>query len=122
MLKNPEWVGRGRFSSEHWLTSHPSLNPCEVYARTDYQWGDQDYQIPQNWKTSGGSTDWTPMLQVFPRTGTQLSGFCSQGTALDLEKVKTWRTFEWQQLYPKAPLQSSPLSKYYNASAGGKCG
>jgi len=125
MLKNPEWFGRGRFSSEHWLTSHPSLVPCEVYARTDYWWGESPTQIPQNWKASGGSTDWTPTLQLFPRTGTQLSGFCTpcpSGTNMDLEKVKTWRTFEWQQLYPAASLQSSPLSGYYNASAGGRCG
>jgi len=121
ILGKEDFVGRGRFSSEHWLTSHPSLVPCEVYARTDYQWGESTAQIPQSWKASGGSTDWTPTLQTFPRTGTQLSGFCQPGVGLDLDKVKTLRTFEWQQLYPTADLQSSPLSIFYNASAGGKC-
>jgi hypothetical protein len=127
-LKRPDMIGRGRFSSEHWLSSHPSLVPCEVYPRADYTWGESTGQIPQNWKSSGGSTDWTPTLQTFPRPGTNLSGYCQKGCDLDLDKVKAWRTFEWQQLYPAAPLQTSPgeplqspLSGYYNASAGGKC-
>mmetsp|Transcript_98500 Transcript_98500/g.256661 ORF Transcript_98500/g.256661 Transcript_98500/m.256661 type:complete len:419 (+) Transcript_98500:115-1371(+) len=121
MLNRPDMVGRGRFSMEHWLSSHPSFAPCEVYDRTDYLWGESTTQIPQNWKSSGGSTDWTPEVRTFPRSETKLSGFCQAGLDLDLDKVKAWRIFEWQHLYPTVALQSSPLPAYFNASAGGNC-
>jgi hypothetical protein len=113
-------VGRGRFSLEHWLSSHPSLVPCDVYDRTDYFWGKT---MPRKWRDPGGAEDWTPKLHVFPRQGMPLSEFCQgqAGVDLNLNAVKTWQAFEWQHLYPASPLQSGPLWGYYNQSVGGKC-
>jgi hypothetical protein len=122
LVKNPVILGRGRFSSEHWLSSHPSLVPCDVYNRTDYLWGDSVDHIPKEWKGSRGSEDWTPNLHVFPRSGMPLSEFCHPGIdVLDLNKLKPLATFEWQHLYPAFSLQSSPLSGYYNESVSRNC-
>jgi hypothetical protein len=35
-----EWrYGSGRFSSEHWIGSAPSLKPCDLYTSGQYAWG-----------------------------------------------------------------------------------
>ena len=33
-----ELLGAGRFAAEHWMTSHPSVVPCDVYPGA-YDWG-----------------------------------------------------------------------------------
>jgi hypothetical protein len=114
----PWELGLGRFALEHWLPSHPSHAPCEVYSGTDFLWA---YAfIP--------TTSWTPKLHVLPRPDMPLSRYCKGhpvGTdvAVDqnLTKVKAWRLFEWQGLYPEASPQSGVLWDYYKASAGGMC-
>lgn len=35
-----EWkYGSGRFSSEHWIGSAPSMKPCDLYTSARYTWG-----------------------------------------------------------------------------------
>jgi hypothetical protein len=31
--------GRGRYSSEHWVHTHPRVNPCDTYTPDNYVWG-----------------------------------------------------------------------------------
>ena len=31
--------GKGRFSAEHWVHSHPTSQPCDLYASPTYNWG-----------------------------------------------------------------------------------
>jgi hypothetical protein len=106
------WLGLGRFATEHWLPSHPSHAPCDVYEGADYIWA-----------YDGVPTTWTPKLYVFPRPDVPLSHFCMHqgGPDQNLTKVKTWRLFEWQNLYSGSPTQSGPLWGYYKASADGLC-
>lgn len=38
--------GRGRFSAEHWIHSHPTVKPCDLYANPSFTW---DYEgVPPN--------------------------------------------------------------------------
>ena len=113
-----DWeIGLGRYALEHWLPSHPSHAPCEVYNGTDFLWA---YAfIP---------TSWTPKLHVLPRPDMPLSRYCKaeavsgdQACDQNLTSVKEWRLFEWQALYPSAPPRSGVLWGYYRASAGGMC-
>ncbi|CAK0854265.1 unnamed protein product, partial [Prorocentrum cordatum] len=106
------WLGLGRFAMEHWLPSHPSHAPCDVYGGTDYIWA-----------YDGIPTTWTPKLYKLPRPDLPLSHYCKHngGPDQNLTKVKAWRLFEWQTLYPGAPRRSGPLWRYYEASAGGLC-
>jgi hypothetical protein len=32
-------IGAGRFSSEHYIHSHPSVKPCDLYTNPDFTWG-----------------------------------------------------------------------------------
>lgn len=34
--------GSGRFAAEHWVHSHPSVKPCDLYTRDDYTWDYED--------------------------------------------------------------------------------
>lgn len=36
---NAACVGSRRFAAEHWIHSHPSVKPCDLYTNTDFQWG-----------------------------------------------------------------------------------
>ncbi|KAG7341596.1 hypothetical protein IV203_023549 [Nitzschia inconspicua] len=33
------YVGSGRYAAEHWIHSHPSVKPCDLYTDATYQWG-----------------------------------------------------------------------------------
>lgn len=33
MILRPSWIGTGRYSTEHWLGSHPELKPCDVFSQ-----------------------------------------------------------------------------------------
>lgn len=35
----PWWVGRERFALEHWVHSHPDVQPCDVDSSSRYMWG-----------------------------------------------------------------------------------
>ena len=53
-----EWcVGRDRFAAEHWIHSHPSVQPCDLSTSTKYTWGYLD--IPEG--------DFTKKLELAPR-------------------------------------------------------
>jgi hypothetical protein len=52
-------LGLKRFSHEHWLGSHPSLQPCDVYPNPNYQNGYTNLPHPVYDK-------WKPRLQAAP--------------------------------------------------------
>jgi hypothetical protein len=36
---HPTCLGAGRFAAEHWILSHPSVQPCDLYTKPEYGWG-----------------------------------------------------------------------------------
>lgn len=105
-------LGLGRFSSEHWLPSHPLHAPCDVYNGTDFRWANAFAFVP--------ATNWAPKLHVLPRSDMPLGRYCISACDQNLTKVKAWRHFEWQALYPEAPLPGV-LWNYYKTNASGMC-
>lgn len=102
------FVGRGRFALEHWLGSHPSARPCDVYSG-EYLSGYND--LPS-------ATDlWTPDLQPAPRFPVSVfqkraprdgNWFCGQA-----------RLLEFQYLYGQPPPQDSFLWEFYSQAFKG---
>jgi hypothetical protein len=95
-------VGRQRFAYEHWLCSHPDLEPCDVYSRK-YTHGYRDLPSPLQF--------WLPRLAPAPRFNmsvflkiSMLRGewFCGQA-----------RLLEYEYLYGLQPKPSHFLWKYY---------
>ena len=39
---NPACIGSRRMASEHWVHSHPSVKPCDLYTDKNFQWGYQN--------------------------------------------------------------------------------
>ncbi|KAG7341598.1 hypothetical protein IV203_023551 [Nitzschia inconspicua] len=35
----PSCIGFRRYAAEHWVHSHPSVKPCDLYTDTAFQWG-----------------------------------------------------------------------------------
>jgi hypothetical protein len=93
-------VGRKRFAYEHWVCSHPHLEPCDVYSRR-YTHGYRD--LPRSF--------WIPRLARAPRfnmsdflktTTTRGEWFCGQA-----------RLLEYEYLYGLQPKPNHFLWKYY---------
>jgi hypothetical protein len=38
-VSHPSSLGQGRFASEHWVHTHPNVNPCELYSSDHWVWG-----------------------------------------------------------------------------------
>ena len=54
-------VGRDRFSSEHWVGSHPRVQPCDIYRDENYTFGYLALPDP--------STPWMAKFMTAPRFG-----------------------------------------------------
>lgn len=96
--KDEYFVGRGRFAFEHWVGSHPSIRPCDVYPG-EYLCGYIDVPTLND--------EWVPDLQPAPRFPVSLfqkrspkdgTWFCGQG-----------RLLEFQYLYQERPPEDSFL-------------
>jgi hypothetical protein len=96
------FVGRGRFALEHWIGSHPSVRPCDVYPG-DYLCGYND--VPKS------TNVWTPKLLPAPRFPVSIfqkrsprdgNWFCGQA-----------RLLEFQYLYGERPPADSFLWSFY---------
>jgi hypothetical protein len=99
------FVGRGRFALEHWIGSHPSIRPCDVYPG-EYLCGYID--IPPS------THDWIPDMQPAPRFPVSIfqkrsprdgTWFCGQA-----------RLLEFQYLYGERPPEHSFLWSFYSES------
>lgn len=83
-------VGSQRFSNEHWLHSHPSNSPCDLYENK-YMWGYG--MLPEH------NNQWKPRLEHAPRFS--LLEFDKKASYLknNDSEVFQWRKFEWRYLY-----------------------
>lgn len=88
--------GKGRFAMEHWVGSHPHVQPCDVYSG-NYQCGYA--KIP----TKG----WTPDLRTAPRY--EMSAFRRRYPHI----CASSRALEYEALYPDADPQQGWAHNYY---------
>ena len=97
------FVGVGRYALEHWVPSHPTIRPCDVYPE-GYLW---------NYDNIPASTyDWAPDIQPAPRFS--LSTFVRTLP----RRVSTWpcgqgHLLEYRYLYGERPPEDSFLWSFY---------
>lgn len=98
------FVGRSRFAMEHWIGSHPTVQPCDVYEGS-YLCGYRD--IPTV------TDEWTPSLQQAPRFPISIfekraaygNWFCGQA-----------RLLEFRYLYNQRPPVNSFVWKFFSSA------
>jgi hypothetical protein len=78
-------VGTGRYANEHWVHTHPQVNPCDVYANDGFNAGypKLDDILPPF------------SLDIAPRNFSTLQGIFIPGPQIRL----SYRLYELQQLY-----------------------
>jgi len=104
----PPWaVGRDRWSSEHWVHSHPSVRPCDTYSGL-FTWGYENVPRP----------GWNVNLTMAPRYPLQhYENFVYGGANASLPPFQLAdRLAEWRLLYAEVPSKDSWIWAYHNAS------
>ena len=43
-------VGQGRYTSEHWIHSHPAVKPCDLSTEKKYVWNYEDIPTGDDWE------------------------------------------------------------------------
>jgi hypothetical protein len=91
------WVGLGRYAMEHWIYSHPSVRPCDVYRD-----GAFSYERPPR------SIDWVPSRRPAP-------AYTRSEVAMEFHPwfLLPGRLYEWRKLYSVAPPDDSWVWKFY---------
>jgi len=111
LAREPEFYGIGRFSSEHWVGSHPSVIPCDLsssitlfYWRVSYRdvkvfdWGMAPRKgVSGPWMNAKGLKNVLPNETLRMRDYFLLPG----------------RIFQWYYLYDETPSASSWIWDFY---------
>ena len=89
-------VGRQRYAYEHWVTSHPNLQPCDVYPGR-YTHGYRDLPTSKShWRPSLSKSPRWSMSQFLKISMNRGQWFCGQA-----------RLFEFYYLYKKQPAKEN---------------
>lgn len=90
-------VGKGRYSAEHWIYSHPTVVPCDLHRNSTFVWGYANDPIMPGY-------DFKPELKLAPRFTLDAylvhKGCGKWGTLLQDRLV------EYQSLYGEQPSES----------------
>ncbi|CAJ1959261.1 unnamed protein product [Cylindrotheca closterium] len=63
--RDSAYYGSGRFAAEHWILSHPSVRPCDLYANSSYLYGYK--RIPSMEElTTNLKLAMTPRFSLYP--------------------------------------------------------
>merc|ERR1712129_91196 len=99
------FLGMGRFAAEHWVGSHPDVEPCDVYDGA-YRWGSPTTSEENHYRNS----TWVP--QLYEGLRFQLRSYVlyvPYGDGGFWITPKTWASWvqwrcnEWHGLYHKLP-------------------
>jgi len=111
---NDGWfIGTSRYALEHWVGSHPSVRPCDLYSRADYFFGYAN--IPE------ASHMWIPDLLPAPRyKASSNTGFLSYAAGGGNWQCGKGRLLEYRYLYGELPPKDSFVWSFY-AEPYGRC-
>lgn len=104
------WLGRGRFSYEHWILSHPSVIVSDALPATGlpvYAWG-YDY-LPD-------PTVWIPFVETFPRSDIAVRWFFlgNHFEFTDLHcSLESHRVAEYRSLFGSEIMTDLPCWSMY---------
>jgi hypothetical protein len=105
-----EHFGIGQFVSQHWISSHPQVKPCDVLSMDDTAGGGDTE------KTLGGMPAFSWSMAPRAQTSIQPAGWAhNKKRQLDLNRLKrapeyfylAGRLFKWLALYNETPSESS---------------
>jgi hypothetical protein len=102
MPPHPSLVGQERFANEHWVHTHPNVNPCDVYTTGDFSWGYVSVELDTNPKFVRARA---------PRFPRQNFGEIQRPTWINLE----YRLFELRTMYNETPPADSWVWDFYLA-------
>ena len=97
MIDRESWLGLNRYAMEHWIGSHPDIQPCDVFSRID-GYPNIGYNVLQ---TKLQPDNMQPKLRLAPGVG-----FREYWT--NKYKIHPWfrkagRLYEYRFLYSKEP-------------------
>jgi hypothetical protein len=111
-LNRISWLGHGRYAMEHWIYSHPYVQPCDVRNQFE-NYGHFDYGNPPQ-----KPLDWEPHLWLIDENYFLA---CEDKKASRFAKgLPLWyklpgRLYEWKELYNNTmPKKDSWIWKYYS--------
>lgn len=93
------WVGVGRYSMEHWIHSHPSVRPCDVFDE-EFQYKHKGDVIIKN---GANRVNAPRSMNLTDMNYGNHAWYRLQG-----------RLFEYQQIYSSLPSPDSWIYKAYN--------
>jgi len=97
-----DWaIGSGRYAAEHWVHSHPDVEPCDVYA------GGYRYAYVLEQPQVDGT--WVPQLYAGIRFPLIKYAVHAPGS---WPKWVQWRCREWMKLYHKLPTPKEMRKKW----------
>ena len=109
MCSSP-WLGRERFSDEHWILSHPSVVVSDALPATGppvYAWGYEYLPDP---------TSWTPQVAIFPRGNIPVYWYFlgSHFAFVDLHcSLESHRIAEYRELFGSDVMADLPCGSMY---------
>jgi len=88
--------GRNRYSAEHWVHSHPSVKPCDLYNDPGFTWGYDGMPTKKEFQENK-SLKAAPRFKLETYIKTNV-GYCRGRGA-----SKKWRIDEYRSLYNEEP-------------------
>lgn len=92
-MERTSWLGIGRYAMEHWICSHPSAMPAQVYPAARF-----------SYKMKDVSKRWVPRMR--------LPEMANKDMAFAQDTLPPWfhlpgKLYEWRHLYGSVPVNSS---------------
>ena len=103
--------GRKRYSIEHWVYSHPSAKPCDLFTEKTYAWGYDGIPFAHDLKTKS-------KLAMAPRLPMQEFLKPLKKLCIDRGISREDRVNEYQALYAKEPSKSWWGHTFYKETGG----
>jgi hypothetical protein len=99
-MERPSWLGTGRYAAEHWIASHPSIRPAQVYPNNKFTYRIKD--LSYQWKPNMRSADISRKEIHFTETN-----------------LPPWfhlvgKLYQWKHLYDAKPDNSSWIWDLYS--------
>ena len=108
MIHRPSWLGIKRYAMEHWLGSHPDMNPCDVFSPKD---GVPSIMYDNLKQKRVFADSVTANLQEAP--GVTFLQFWTHQYRLHPWYRLKGREYEYKELYSKVPPRSSWFYTYW---------
>ena len=116
-FRRESWVGLGRYAMEHWIHSHPTVRPCDVFDQK------QGHTFIKENKVDLENVELK--RQMAPRKKVNTNNIAKpkrqwEPDQMDKNGTHPWfqlpgRLYEWNALYGSAPQNTSWVYSHYTA-------